>query len=172
MFWQEYDVINLTHSKKKVRINTEILGFTDVSTEEFVIEGISNEQKKPARISVRQCPLLKYGILENIVTPHKATLHCEVIDSETEKLIYKQSYTIGLLPHDQMIWEIRDVKQSRVHDLVDFICAWIYPTDKDGLLDTVRASSIKYHPDKAFGDKIRTLHDIEMHGKSSLGLFI
>jgi hypothetical protein len=162
----EYDVINLTHSKKKIKATTELVGLTDVATEEITIEGLNNEQGKPARTLIRQCPLMKYGILETIVNPQRATLNCKLVDSDAEKTIYEKSYNIGLLPHDQMVWEMRDVGQSRTHNLVDFICSWVHPTDIEGLLDSARANSIKYHPDNAFGHKISNLPDIETHVKA------
>jgi hypothetical protein len=159
----EFDIVNLTHTKKNIKISSELSGLTDVAVDEIVVEGMGNEQKKPARVIVKQCPLMKYGILETIVNPQRATLYCKVIDSDTEKIIYEKSYNIDLLPHDQMIWEIRDVAQSRTHNLADFICAWVHPTDKEGLLDLTRANSIKYHPDNAFGHRVNTLLDIEKH---------
>jgi len=159
----EFDIVNLTNVRKKLKIISELPGLTDTAVEEIIVEGINNEKEKPARVLVRQCPLMKYGILETIVNPQRATLQCKVVDAETDKPIYEQSYNIDLLPHDQMIWEIRDVAQSRTHNLADFICAWIHPTDKDGLLDLSRSNSIKYHPDNAFGHKVDTLLDIEKH---------
>lgn len=162
----EYDVINLTHSKKKVRATTELVGFTNVATEEIIVEGLDNEQDKPARALIKQCPLMKYGLLETIANPTRATLHCKLVDSETGKVIYEKDHSIDLLPHDQMIWEIRDVSQSRTHNLVDFICAWVHPTDSVGLLDEARANAIKYHSDNAFGHKTGTLNDIEKHVKA------
>lgn len=162
----EYDVINFTHSKKKIRATTELVGITDVATEEVIIDGLKNEQKKSARCLIRQCPLMKYGILETIANPQRATLHCKLADGDTGEIIYEKSYNISLLPHDQMIWEIRDVGQSRTHNLTDFICAWVHPADREGLLDGARANSIKYHPDNAFGHKTDTLLDIEKHVKA------
>jgi hypothetical protein len=162
----EYDVINLTYAQKKIRVTTEVIGFTDIATEEVIVDGLDNEQFKPARALIKQCPLMKYRILEAIANTERATLHCKLVDSETEKVIYEKNHNISLLPHDQIIWEMRDASQSRIYNLANFICAWVHPTDSAGLLDEARANSIKYHPDKAFGHKTDTLDDIEKHVKA------
>lgn len=158
----EYDIFNLSNDKKlRLRIETEISGYTDKASKCVFIHPINNKKGKKARHIEYQCPRLKRDVLETIVKPEKATMLCKVKNEDTKEILFEESYNIDLLPHDQMVWELNDVRSSHAYRLYDFICAWISPTDKDGRLDEVRAKTAEYHPDKAFGHNNSTLEGIQ-----------
>lgn len=158
----EYDIFNLGHDKKlRLRVETEIAGYTDKASKCVFVHPINNKRGKKARHIEYQCPRLKRDVLETIVKPERATMLCKVTNEDTKEVLFEESYNIDLLPHDQMVWELNDVRSNHAYRLYDFICAWVSPTDKDGRLDEVRAKTADYHPDKAFGHKMATLEDIK-----------
>lgn len=162
----EYDVINLSNERKELRFETEIVGITDQTVKILSVPGLNNEEKKPARVVVAHCPRMQFGILERISSGHKATLSAKVYENKTGELIYTQTFEISLLPHDQIIWELRDVRNSQTYNLAEFVVAWVNPTDAQGLLDAARAGAIKYHPDNALGHETDGLPAIQLHAKA------
>lgn len=157
-----YDIFNLSNDKKlRLRVETEISGYTDKASKCVFIHPLNNKKGKKARHIEYQCPRLKRGVLETIVKPERATMLCKVTNEDTKEVLFEESYNIDLLPHDQMVWELNDVRSSHAYRLYDFICAWVNPTDAEGLLDGARAKAAEYHPEKAFGHRHATLGDVE-----------
>lgn len=162
----EYDIINLDKEKLRLRAETEILGYTNKERKIIFIAGINNKTNKKARAVIRQCPKLKRGVLEQIVNSEHADMVCKITNEDTKDVIYEEMFDVELLPHDQMVWKIKDVDNSNDHNLAPFIGHWIYPNDKNGLLDKARSAAANFHLDKAFGHRIETLEDVEKHAKA------
>lgn len=162
----EYDIFNLSKKKIRLKIETEILGITDKSVKRTIIHGINNGQHQKARGMIRDCPRLKAGILKTITSPIKATLHSKVTDEDTREILHEETTDVEFLPHDQMVWSLKDVRNSNGYNLAPFIGAWIYPNDVNGYLDKIRSASARLHPDNAFGHECDSLDGIKAHVKA------
>jgi hypothetical protein len=160
----EYDILNLKKDSVNLKIETEIIGVTDKSVRNIILGGLheKNDDKK-SRIRFSEIPRMKIGILDNLVNPMKGTLSCIVTDTDSNTIIKEETREIQILPNDQMIFELRDVLSSRKYFLSDFICAWIYPNDKNGLFDKIRAGSSKYLPADVSHGIIKSNYDLEKH---------
>ncbi len=146
-----YDVFNLDKKKLRVRIETEISGFTEKEAHTYFIPPMHSGKNQKARIHVTHCPRLKRGVLEGIINQESAVMRCKVVDENSKDVLFDQTFNIDILPHDQMIWELKDVRNSQKYRLHDFIGAWIYPKDQRGLLDAARAAAARLHPRQALG---------------------
>lgn len=163
----EYDIFNLSHEKLRLKIETEILGFSEKETKTIFIHGIKNKNNQKSRGVLAQCPRLKKDILENLNTPERATMRCKIIDEDKKEILYEETFNVDFLSKDEMVWELSDVRSNQQYNLRDFICAWITPTDKNGLLDKIRSAAREFHPDKTLGHKNPpTLDDIRLYVKA------
>lgn len=162
----EYDIFNLSNAQLRLRIETEIPGYADKAGKSVFIHPLNNKKGQKARVVLNQCPRLQRGVLETIATPARATLVCRVRNEDTKENLFEQTYNLDLLPHDQIVWQLRDVRSNHSYNLHDFIAAWINPTDAEGLLDGVRVKAAEYHEDRAFGHATDSLDDIRKHVKA------
>ena len=161
----EYDITNFSKKKMRLRVETEIVGFSDKVTKTIFVHKTGTGHK--ARNKAIQCPRLKRDILETIVNPTRATIICKVTDEDNHRVIYEETFDLDLLPHDEMIWKLKDVRNDHQYNLTPFICAWVYPTDRKGLLDRARARAIEYHPKKCFDpEECETLAGIENYARA------
>lgn len=161
-----YDIINMSHEKLRVRIETEILDYTDRTRNIITVPPLNNKRDKKARVIISQCPLLKRGLLEQIVAPTRATIHCVVSNEDTKEVLFEETRPIDLLANDEMVWGLKDIRSNTDFELHDFVGAWITPRDRDGLIERVRTEAAKLRPNKAFGDATATLGDIESHARA------
>jgi hypothetical protein len=162
----EYDIFNLSHDKLRLRVETEIPGYATKESKSIFIHPLNNKKGQKARHILNQCPRLQRGILEAIAVPARATIVCRVKNEDTGKIIFEESHNLDLLPHDQMVWDLKDVRSNHAYNLRNFICAWINPTDPEGLLDQVRSGAAEYHENRSFGATVSTLQDKEKHAKA------
>ncbi|MFM2381978.1 MAG: hypothetical protein RLZZ76_745 [Candidatus Parcubacteria bacterium] len=162
----EYDIFNLSHEKLRLRVETEIPGYAIKAGKSVFIHPLNNQKGQKARTILNQCPRLERGVLETIATPARASLVCRVKNEDTKEILFEETYNLDLLPHDQMVWRLRDVRSNHSYNLSDFIAAWVNPTDAEGLLDGVRVKSAEYHEDRAFGHQTESLEDIRKHVKA------
>lgn len=158
----EYDIINFSHRKARLRVETEISGYTEKESKTIFIHKTNNDVGQSARKRLVQCPRLRKGVLESLVNPQRATMICRVKDENSKEVLYEETFNVDLLPNDQIIWSIRDVKNEHFYRLGSFVCAWVYPNDKKGLFDKVRTGAVKYSNDGSLGE-IENLGDIMEH---------
>jgi len=158
-----YDIFNLSHKKLRLRIETEILDYTDKARKIIMIPGMNNKQGKRCREMLTQCPRLKRGLLEELTAPAHATMHCVVTNEDTKEVLFDETRNVDLLANDEMLWGLKDIRSNTEFELHDFVCAWITPRDKEGLIEKVRTEAAKLRPSKVFGDATGTLGDIESH---------
>ncbi|MFA5175020.1 MAG: SEC-C metal-binding domain-containing protein [Patescibacteria group bacterium] len=147
----EYDIINLDVEEINFKIETEITDYTNKSIDEVKIAPINNGKGEKARKFLQHCPRLKKDVLEQIVNSEKACIYSKITDLKSEKVVFEKTYNITLLPKDQMIWELNDLRSNTYYNLRDFVCAWVKPNDKEGLLDKVRAEASRFHKNNSFG---------------------
>ncbi len=159
----EYDIFNLSKNKLRLRVETEICGYSEKETKTIFIHGIHNQKEQKARNILAQCPRLKKDVLENLAVPVKATMLCRVIDEDRKEVLFEENFNVDILANDEMVWELQDLRSNQTYNLRDFVCAWITPTDKKGLLDKVRSGARAFHPDNALGHKLNTLGDLIAH---------
>lgn len=164
-FLVEYDIINFSDRKVRLRVETEISGYTEKEAKTIFIHHTNNNANQRARGKLAQCPRLKKDVLESIVNPQKATMLCKVKDEDTKEVLYEQTFNVDFLPHDQVIWSIRDVRNDHFYQLGSLVCAWVHPNDKNGLLDKVRTGAVKYSANGYLGAEIKSLEDIEEHAR-------
>lgn len=157
-----YDIFNLSHKKMRLRVETEILGYTEKARNVMFVHGLNSHGKK-SRDVVFQCPILKRGLLEKLVKPERAMMHCVVADEDTREVLFDETRNIDLLANDEMVWGIKDIRSNTEFELQDFICAWITPRDSEGLIEKLRTEAAKLRQSKVFGDQTQTLNDIESH---------
>lgn len=79
----------------------------------------------------------------------EAELLCQVTDVESQKVIYRETNSVTLLPKDYALLQLNDRKANWRYNLAPLLCAWIAPTDPGGALDRVRGGAAKYHPAQA-----------------------
>lgn len=146
-FLISFDILNFSKIPQELEIVSEINGYTDkaINTIEIPAHG---DIKKSARIVFNQCPRLKRGVLEKVVKPIDATLTYKIYRKKLGKrTLYEQNTTtVKLLPKNQMIWVMEDLKSGSKYDLSKMLGAWISPTDSKGSLDKIRGNARKYHP--------------------------
>ncbi len=162
----EYTVFNLSHEKLRLRVETEIIDYTEKETKVIFLFGINNKKDRRAQALLTQCPRLKKDILEGLVTPANATMRCKVVNEDTKETLFEETFPIDILANDEMVWELQDLRSNHTYNLRDFVCAWITPTDKAGLLDKVRSEARAFHPDKTLGHKLDTMGDLMAHVKA------
>lgn len=163
----EYTVFNLSHDKLRLRVETEIIDYTDKEVKVIFLHGVNNKKDKKAQVILAQCPRLKKDTLEGLTTPAKATMLCKVTNEDTKEILFEETYPIDILANDEMIWELNDLRSNRQYTLHDFICAWITPADKAGLMDKVRSGARAFHPDNMLGHvEFETLEEIRLHVKA------
>ena len=162
----EYDIFNLSHKKLRLRVETEIPDYTEKEIKVIFIHALNNKKQQRARKIITQCPRLKRGILEQLAKPEKAVMRCKITDEDSKEVLFEETYNIDLLTQDEIIWELNDLRSNQTYNLRDFICAWVTPTDREGLFDKVRSEARRFHPDNTLGHKIETLEDIRGHVKA------
>ncbi|MFA5755268.1 MAG: hypothetical protein WC909_02850 [Candidatus Paceibacterota bacterium] len=162
----EYDIFNLSHKKLRLRVETEILDYTEKETKTIFVHALNNKSNQRAREIITQCPRLKRRILEQLARPEKAVMRCKITDEDSKSILFEETYNVDLLAQDEIIWELNDLRSNQIYNLKDFICAWITPTDNEGLFDKVRSEARKFHPDNTLGHKLETLEDIYNHVKA------
>ena len=142
-----FDIINFSENYYDIEVSSEILGYTEKEIGNFHLPAMGSG--KPSRLVFSQCPKLARGVLETINHATEATLKYEIYIKENgqRKLQERETRLVRLLPHDMIIWEIKDPKGSGLYDLSKFIGAWIVPNDSGGLMDQIRGSAKEYHPD-------------------------
>lgn len=142
-----FDIINFNKKNQGLEVVSEINGYTDRAISTIEVPAYGNG-KKPSRIILNQCPRLKRGVLEKIVRATDATLTYKIFKRQGNKrILYEQNTTtVTLLPKDQMVWVVDDLKSGSRYDLSKMLGAWISPTDNKGLLDKIRGGARKYHP--------------------------
>jgi hypothetical protein len=146
-----YDIFNFGKKKLRLRVQTEISNFTEKEAHTYFVPALNNGNNQKARAQITHCPRLKRGVLQTIVNQEPAVLLCKVINEDTKDTLYEQTFNIDLLPNDQMIWELRDVKSLQKYRLHDFIGAWVQPKDAQGLMDKTRTDAARLHPRQALG---------------------
>lgn len=161
-----YDIFNLGAKKLRLRVETEILDYTDKAVRVVFVHALNNRQGRKAREVVTQCPRLKRGVMESVIKPEKATMLCKVINEDTKDVLHEETINIDLLANDEMIWELNDVRSNTKYNLHEFVCAWITPRDSEGLIEAVRRGAALRRPSRAFGDGAGTLSDIESHARA------
>lgn len=150
-FLVEYDILNLTKKKLRVRVETEIHGFTEKEKKVYFIRGLENKAGKPARERIIQCPRLKRGILNTITGQERAVMSCVVVDEDSKEEIFNESFNLDILPHDQAILDIKDIRNNHRYDLGNFIGAWIYVSDQEGVIDKVRSEAVDFFEGSGYG---------------------
>ena len=158
-----YDIFNLSHDKLRLRIETEILDYTEKARKIISIAGINNKRGKKSREAVFQCPRLKRGLLEQLIKPERAMMRCVVTNEDTKEVLFDETRNVDLLANDEMVWGLKDIRSNTEFELHDFICAWVTPRDSEGLIEKIRTEAAKLRPSKVFGDQPKTLGDIESH---------
>jgi len=141
-----FDIVNFPKQSVDLEVTSEILGYTEKEIGNYTLPPIGGE--KPSRQLFSQCPRLKKNVLDTVTQSVEATLQYEIYikDGLDRKLYERETKTIKLLPHDMIIWQVKDARGAGIYDLSKFIGAWITPNDKDGILDKVRGAAKKYHP--------------------------
>ena len=139
-----FDIFNLSHNKRRLRVEAEIDGYTSADKRVVFIHGLNSNRK--ARQQVSLCPRMKRGALISLINPQRATLLAKVFDENTRELILDKTFPVTILPSDQMVWSLRSIKNSKTFNLSKFIASWIYPKDQEGQFDAVRTGAVKYHP--------------------------
>lgn len=162
----EYNIFNLSNNILHLWIETEIPGYSEKEKKYIIIHGLNTKTLEKPRAVITQCPRLKKGILDQLITPVKATMLCKITNKTNGEVLYEETFNIDILSNDEMIWELDDLRSNQKYNLRAFICAWITPKDRDGLLDKVRSGARKYHPDNTLGHKTRTFEDIKLHVKA------
>ncbi len=147
----KYDIFNFSDKKMRIRVETEILGFTEKATKVIYLHGLNNERGQKARIMVSQCPRLKRGLLEKLTRPERAMMRCKVMDEDTKNTLYEETVNIDLLANDEIIWELRDIRSNVKYGMHEFICSWITPRDNEGLIENVRTQAALKRPSRSFG---------------------
>jgi hypothetical protein len=160
----KYDIFNFSKEKLRLRIETEILGFTEKAIKLVYLHGMKNQQGQRSRITLTQCPLLKYGLIEQITKPIKAMMHCKVRNENTKDILYEETININLLANDEIIWELKDIRSNAKYGMHEFICSWITPRDSEGLIEKIRTQAALKRPGHSFGGEDFTdLSVIESH---------
>lgn len=163
----KYDIFNFTHGKLRLRVETEILDFTEKQMKVISLHGINNQRDQKARIVMTQCPRLKRGILDQTIKPEKATLHAKVTNEDTKDVLYEETHNIDLLANDEITWELKDVRSNTKYSLHEFVCSWITPRDSEGLIEKIRTEAGLRRPSHAFGDgDLTDFSNIESHVKA------
>lgn len=141
-----FDIFNLTNKKRRLRIEIDIPDYATLSKKIFIVHGLGNGRDgRKARVKINLCPRLKRDVLNSIINTEKATLIATVTDEDTKEVLYDDTHQIILLPSDQMVWSIKNPRNSHSYNLSKFIASWIKPKDSLGLLDSIRVGSAKYH---------------------------
>lgn len=161
----EYTIFNMSHEKMRLRIETEILGYTEKEMKVIYLYGLNKKDRK-AQVFLTQCPRLKKDILEQLTIPAKATMLCKVVNEDTKETLFEETFPIDILANDEMLWELQDLRSNATYNLRDFVCSWITPTDREGLIDKVRSGARAYHPDNTLGHNLTTLGDLMLHVKA------
>ncbi|MEK9179615.1 MAG: hypothetical protein AAB893_04075, partial [Patescibacteria group bacterium] len=160
----KYDIFNFSHKKMRIRVETEILNFTEKAVKVIFLHGINNKQDQKARMMLTQCPRLKRGLLEQLTKPEKAMMHCKVTDEDTKNVLYEETVNIDLLPNDEITWELNDIRSNAKYGMHEFICSWITPRDSEGLIEKIRTEAGLKRPSRSFGDgDLTDLSNIESH---------
>ena len=160
----KYDIFNFSKKKMRLRVETEILGFTEKSVKVIYLHSIDNKQGQKARAILAQCPRLKRGLLEQIIKPEKAMMHCKVTDENSKDIVYEETVNVDLLANDEIIWELKDIRSNAKYGMHEFICAWITPRDNEGLIEKVRTQAALKRPSRSFGgEDFNDLSVIESH---------
>lgn len=146
----DYEIINLWRKKRRLKVITKIIDITEEAKKTYFLHWIWNKNNNKLVIKFNQIPRLKRWILETIVHPEKAVLSCIVYDEDLKEILFEENYNIDILPHDQMLWYIWSATWSISHNIAPMVIAWISPTDKFWLLDSIRAWALKYHPERSF----------------------
>ncbi|MEK7129011.1 MAG: hypothetical protein AAB858_01550 [Patescibacteria group bacterium] len=160
----KYDIFNFSHKKMRIRVETEILNFTEKAVKVIFLHGINNKQDQKARMMLTQCPRLKRGLLEQLTKPEKAMMHCKVTDEDTKKVLYEETVNIDLLPNDEITWELKDIRSNAKYGMHEFVCSWITPRDSEGLIEKVRTQAALKRSTRSFGgEDFNDLSVIESH---------
>ncbi len=163
----KYDIFNFSHDKKRIRIETEILDFTEKAVKVIFLPPINNKRDQKARIMLTQCPRLKRGLLEQLTKPEKAMMHCKVMDEDTKEIYFEETVDVNLLPNDEILWELKDIRSNAKYGMHEFICSWITPRDNEGLIEKVRTAAALKRPSRSFGDgDFSDLSNIDSHVRS------
>lgn len=148
----KYDIFNFSHKKLRLRVETEILDFTEKAIKIIYLHGINNKRDQKARAMLTQCPRLKRGLIEQLTKPEKAMMHCKVMDEDTKEVYYEETINVNLLPNDEILWELKDIRSNAKYGMHEFVCSWITPRDSEGLIEKVRTAAALRRPTRSFGD--------------------
>jgi len=160
----KYDIFNFSHEKLRLRVETEILDFTEKAVKVIFLHGINNKQNQKARAMLTQCPRLKRGLLEQLTRPEKAMMHCKVMNEDTKEVYYEETTNINLLPNDEILWELKDIRSNARYGMHEFVCSWITPRDSEGLIEKIRTEAALKRPSHSFGgEDFNDLSVIESH---------
>lgn len=158
-----YDLFNMSHERLRLRIETEILDYTERARKVVFIAPMNNGKGKKSREVIFQCPRLKRGLLEELTAPAKAMMHCVVTNENTKDVLFDETRNIDLLANDEMVWKLKDIRSNTEFELHNFVCAWVTPRDREGLIEKVRSEAAKLRSSKVFGDATTSLEGIESH---------
>lgn len=164
-----YDIFNFDKKKKRLRVETEILGYTEKESRVTYVHGMGKEGDQKTRIALFQCPVLKRDVLDGLHAPQRAMMRCKVIDEGTKETLFEETREVNLLANDEILWELKDVRSNAKYKLHDFICAWITPRDSSGSIEQLRTEAAKLRASGSFGDfsdATPTLGDIESHARA------
>jgi len=160
----KYDIFNFSHEKLRLRVETEILDFTEKAVKVIFLHGINNKRNQKARTMLTQCPRLKRGLLEQLTKPEKAMMHCKVMNEDTKEVYYEETINVDLLPNDEILWELKDIRSNAKYGMHEFVCSWITPRDSEGLVEKIRTEAALKRPSRSFGDgDFNDLSVIESH---------
>lgn len=160
----KYDIFNFSHEKLRLRVETEILDFTEKAVKVIFLHRINNKQNQKACAMLTQCPRLKRGLLEQLTRPEKAMMHCKVMNEDTKKVYYEETININLLPNDEILWELKDIRSNAKYGMHEFVCSWITPRDSEGLIEKIRTEAALKRPSRSFGcEDFNDLSVIESH---------
>ena len=156
------DIFNLSKDKKRLLIEIEENGFVEKFRKTEFIFGLDNNRSIPARKKLEIIPKIRFGAIENLVTPTRISFTLRVSNEDTKETIYSDNLSLNFLPNDEIIWSMRDVSQSKTYDFHNYICAWVKTRDVDGSIDEIRAKSVKYSKNNSFSydGSIESLIDI------------
>lgn len=143
----KFDIVNFSKEPVDIEVSSEILGYTEEEITNHSLPEIGGG--KSSRIVAYHCPKLKRSVLKTINQAVEATLKYEIyLKKDGARELYERgTETIKILPHDMIIWAVKDIQGAGVYDLTKFIGSWITPNDDDGLLDKIRGEAKEFHPD-------------------------
>lgn len=148
-FLVELDIFNIdSQHDRKLEIQTEIVGYTEKAIDKVSIPRLHNSKHKPARIVIKPCPPLKYGILEAMSESTDANLTYKIYETIDSKrtLVNSGTKTVRLLSNEQIIWSLQDVTSGASYNLEPTLASWVDAHDDDGKLDGVRLAASHFHP--------------------------